>query len=481
MASIQYTPFVSSWVDHTDFAAHLPSPPHTSTLAFGNAWWGRTYGGFSFPPSSALRLLLVAVHINQWGVVDNHEGALDYMRAQAPVGARDLKTLEKLLERNVPTYFSACLTLTWDPNIRLMAPGPKTDVLVIDTVAYSRATLANLVPKEIMDSYKSYSVNLGYVNNKGVHTRPSFHHPLQFAYGNLLQLAKAKLVITARIHIALPCVALGTPVIFTLIDGNTDSALPGGGGGRVDGLSELFHVAYRNATDNSWRFKPDWDWENPLPNPSPHLRQKFVASLWSKIRKEPMFADGARMFGVFPRPVSQSLDSGDNVQVVEGEAVEPILTLRTLESVLFHHPDSSVVLVRTSDTGSWGELEEEVDALQEAGYSIEVVTSIPDLQPNPQSSILNPLRIYSPTILLTRVPDEQRAIFQNYSEAEQKNENVLTISEVSDFCDKESREGFDKLTGVRMNIPFDSIKNASSNSLCRRILNENCILSNIIV
>ena len=168
------------------------------------AWWGRTCGGFSFPPSSALRLLLVAVHINQWGVVDNHEGALDYMRAQAPVGARDLKTLEKLLERKVPTYFSACLTLTWDPNIRLMAPGPKTDVLVIDTVAYSRATLANLVPKEIIGSYKSYSVNLGYVNNQGVHTRPSFHHPLQFAYGNLLQLAKAKLVITARIHIALP-------------------------------------------------------------------------------------------------------------------------------------------------------------------------------------------------------------------------------------------------------------------------------------
>ena len=87
----------------------------------------------------------MAVHINQWEIVDNHVGALDYMRAHAPVGARDLKTLEKLLERNVPTYFAACLTLTWDPNIRLMSPGPKTDVLVIDTVAHSRASLANLV------------------------------------------------------------------------------------------------------------------------------------------------------------------------------------------------------------------------------------------------------------------------------------------------------------------------------------------------
>ena len=78
-----------------------------------------------------------------------------------------------------------------------------------------------------------------------------------------------------------------------------------------------------------------------------------------------MFSDGARMFGVFPRSVSQSFDSGDNIQLVEGEAVEPILTLRTLESVIFTHPDSSVVLVRTSETGSWGELEEGEDALQE--------------------------------------------------------------------------------------------------------------------
>ena len=412
----------------------------------------------------------MSVNLIRWGIFANKKGSLEYLKAQEPVGARDTMTLQRLLERNVASYFSACLTLTWDPNIRLLSPQPRSQVVVIDTVSYSRKTLANLVPAEIMKSYISYSVNLGFVDNQGIHSRPTFHHPFQFAYGNLLQIAAAKLVITSRIHVALPCVALGTPVIFTLIDGATDSGLPGGGGGRVDGLSQLFHLAYRNTKDNSWRFQPDFDWENPHPNPSSDLRQRLIANLWSRIRREPMFADSARMFGLFPRPF-KPLDE-DKVQVVEEEGVAPLLTLRSLESVLFHHPASSVTLIRTSEEGSWGDLEEEVSALQEGGYSIEVVTKAADLQPNAW-------RIYSPTILLKRVPDDKRVYFQNYAEAEHTNENVLSLSK--DLCEEERRDGFDKLTAVRVDIGLDSIKNLTAKSLCRRILNENCILSNIIV
>ena len=186
-----------------------------------------------------------------------------------------------------------------------------------------------------------------------------------------------------------------------------------------------------------------------------------------------MFADSARMFGLFPRRPSQPLHE-DKVQVIEGEGVEPLLTLRTLESALFHHPGASVTLIRKSEEGSWGPLKEEVTALQEGGYSIEVLTKAPKLRPNEW-------RIYSPTILLRRVPYGERGYFQNYAEAEQTNENVLILSEVVGFCEEEGREGFDKLTGVRMDIGLGSIKNSSSKSLCRRILNENCILSNIIV
>ena len=51
----------------------------------------------------------------------------------------------------------------------------------------------------------------------------------------LHKYAKAKLVITSRIHCALPCLALGTPVIFVNgFDSFVDSC-------RFDGILELFN------------------------------------------------------------------------------------------------------------------------------------------------------------------------------------------------------------------------------------------------
>ena len=73
-----------------------------------------------------------------------------------------------------------------------------------------------------------------------------------------------------------------------------------------------------------------------------------------------MFADSARMFGLFPRRPSQPLDE-DKIQVVE---VDPLLTL---ESALFHHPALPVTPIRNSEEGSWGALEEEVTALHRSG------------------------------------------------------------------------------------------------------------------
>jgi hypothetical protein len=51
----------------------------------------------------------------------------------------------------------------------------------------------------------------------------------------LHKYAKAKLVITSRIHCALPCLAMGTPVIFVNgFDSFVDSC-------RFDGILELFN------------------------------------------------------------------------------------------------------------------------------------------------------------------------------------------------------------------------------------------------
>jgi hypothetical protein len=56
------------------------------------------------------------------------------------------------------------------------------------------------------------------------------------AHDFLLKLSSAKLVVTSRIHTALPCLAMGTPVIF--INGGFKNKLDNC---RFDGLLEFFN------------------------------------------------------------------------------------------------------------------------------------------------------------------------------------------------------------------------------------------------
>ena len=66
------------------------------------------------------------------------------------------------------------------------------------------------------------------------------------AFELLESYSLAKVVITQRIHTALPCVAMGVPVIFI-----NAKDMPGGGGNnkgqssRVAGLTDLFHTIDR--------------------------------------------------------------------------------------------------------------------------------------------------------------------------------------------------------------------------------------------
>ena len=120
------------------------------------------------------------------------KAALDFLKNAGPVGARDTRTLTKLKEKGVPTYFSGCLTLTWNPNIRRLSPKPRKQVVVVDTSS-GKQGVTTLVPEALLEDSLEYSNHLGSVS------RPSFHWPFQFAYGSLLAIAQARLVITSRI------------------------------------------------------------------------------------------------------------------------------------------------------------------------------------------------------------------------------------------------------------------------------------------
>ena len=104
----------------------------------------------------------------------------------------------------------------------------------------------------------------------------------------------------------------GIPVLFVSVP---DSKLPGGGGGRTDGLLQLFNVAVVDKKTKTVRdglgfiIKKDYydnnssafffNWNEPPQNPAPELRGRLRASFWNIIRKEGALKDTAFMVTLF--------------------------------------------------------------------------------------------------------------------------------------------------------------------------------------
>ena len=188
-----------------------------------------------------------------------------------------------------------------------------------------------------------------------------------------------------------------------------------------------------------------------------------------------MFADSARMFGLFPRAPIPQIEGEEELLVMESDGVEPLLTLRTIESVFFHHPKASVTFVRSSIKSTWGNLEDELESLQESGYNLEVVEEMPD-------PWLDMWAIHSPTILLKPVPTENNTKVKHNLSEELSSKNIKIVSEKSNFCKEENSDQIQNLTAIRINLNLKDIrKYKSSTSLCHHILNNFCILANIII
>lgn len=178
------------------------------------------------------------------------------LKAHSPVGARDIST-QRLLDRNgIPSYFSGCLTLTLPRKFGKEAAQPYvclTDVSD-DVVAYVKNKYPNLMIRMMEHEPKK----LPALVDKEADWKTRFQkvEELLTVYQN------ASAVVTTRLHCAMPCLALGTPVLLLKDDGVYDPT-------RMDGLSELAHSA---TTSNYTSGQVDFDLANPPENPDQYLK-----------------------------------------------------------------------------------------------------------------------------------------------------------------------------------------------------------------
>jgi hypothetical protein len=261
LAARQFLPSVDYTIDREELGSFY-SKNQQQVFVILNGWY--CHHPENWPPSPYISPLMVAIHISSQASVFSglspveamlSEPAAEYLRAVGPIGARDLQTRQLLEEAGIECYFSACLTLTLErPNV------VRDDGLIVlcdvPDPAYEKIKASTSKRIERVS-------HVGFMDNR-VSARFKRAEELIELY------ARASCVVTTRLHCALPCTAIRTPVY--LIDSAADQE-------RFSGLNELVrHGPIRKYLEG----KVDFDLNDPGANPDTY--QQYRSTLIAKAR-----------------------------------------------------------------------------------------------------------------------------------------------------------------------------------------------------
>jgi hypothetical protein len=201
----------------------------------------------SWPISSMIKPFFISIHFTptflQTVFADQH---IDYLRQHAPIGARDFFTLTELQKRNIPSYFSGCLTLTLDNPYK-----ERNNIIYLVDVDQK-------CEKYIKSKVKSPVVSLSHQEEHILYL--SLEERFQYAEEILELYRKAKCVITTRLHASMPCLAFKTPVLV-IHQGSVKSP-------RFGGLTDHTRSC---SIEELCDGKIDYNFDNPPENPTSYI------------------------------------------------------------------------------------------------------------------------------------------------------------------------------------------------------------------
>lgn len=243
-AQKRFLPSVDYLVDR-EYLSLFQSKGHEKVACILNAWYLYSEGT-AWPPTDDIVPLPISMHFTPSlsFLTEDQEnaqaGQIEYLKQYAPIGCRDTTTLSLLQNKQIPAYFSGCMTLTIEPFEGIL---PSDEILLIDVPEQIQEYIKSKFPSVKIDSHQ---------NEELFHE--SFECRMQQVENRLKRYQAAKLVVSTRLHCCMPCLALGTPVLL-VYDGKESE--------RYEGLRQYAHVAgQKDILDGKW----DSFFVNPQPN-----------------------------------------------------------------------------------------------------------------------------------------------------------------------------------------------------------------------
>ena len=201
LAAMQHLPRVDYTLDADALDAPLPNMSEEDRLVLlcpglflrSSAHW---------PPEKHIAPVCMGVHISEedaWGLpVSTLDGAgLVALTACAPIAARDVRTANRLAKLNIPHTLTGCLSLALEH-----ANVPRKGVVCCD------------VPEEVVTAIRGFCRDVTVTTHELNAPSSDFNLRMENAKALLAQYVSAEMVFTRRLHCAMACLAVGTPVLL---------------------------------------------------------------------------------------------------------------------------------------------------------------------------------------------------------------------------------------------------------------------------
>jgi hypothetical protein len=190
LAAIDLLPRVDQFVEY-DRLDEVEASETTAVVM--NGWFSDAPE--HWPPADRIRPIFVGFHMTA-AAAKLYHNSVDYFRRYQPIGCRDKGTEAILRSWGIDAYTSYCCTLTLPMRERPPAHG-KT--ILVDTGKI-------FIPESVRRTAVRISHNIAPVASE---TKFKYARELLRFYRE-----QASLVVTTRLHSALPCLAMGIPVVF---------------------------------------------------------------------------------------------------------------------------------------------------------------------------------------------------------------------------------------------------------------------------
>lgn len=206
-AAKQFLPKTDYYIEREKMDLFLPKKKE-QVVTIMNGWY--LHSKINFPISPYIYPLYISVHFsayNSGGIKTEYLNQYSsfFLNKYGPIGCRDHGTMQLLDEHGIKNYFSGCLTLSIkkDKNIK------KTNsICIVDIDEKAEEKIKGVINDD------TKIIKRTHILDKKKNMKLSWETRFKNVKALLDTYQSAKLVVTSRLHCALPCLALDTPVLL---------------------------------------------------------------------------------------------------------------------------------------------------------------------------------------------------------------------------------------------------------------------------